>query len=404
MGVDDDELAEEELLDAPPAPAVPEAEDEVDPVAAARARRRRLVGAVVVLAVAVAVLGLLFPGRQVRPGTGAYDPGTSDQIEAALPALRSFAERTRGLTFTGQLSVTVLGAAQFAAASVQALPGGPAVDRGATGRALGLGAMAAPGGTTAGDQEAFYSFAQHRVYLRDGAFDAVARAALLHALVHALDDQRFDLLRLTRAAAGDADRARALAALVEGDADRVEAAYIDSLPAADQRAVRARRQVAAPAGFAANERAFPHTFGAAFVTQLASGGGNATVDAAFGSPPTSTAQIIEPRLYTQGVTPVGVRPPQADGPQVDAGTLGRFGLAMLATRGARVLDASASATWQGDAYVTFRSGGGYCTKVSLLVGDPGDQQQLRTDLAGAPNLRSVTLFGPDTVRLEFCGP
>jgi hypothetical protein len=415
VGVDDDELAEEELLDAPPTPA-PAAtdgtdgtagtaggEEEIDPVVAARSRRRRLVGAVVVLVAAVAALGLLFPGRQVPPGAADYQPGTADEIEAALPVLRSFVERTRGLRYAAPVSVTVLGDAQYRAAAAQRLPGGPAVDRAATARALGLGSAldGAPGGTNT-DGGAFYSYAEHRLVLRDGRFDAYARAVLVHALTHALDDQRFDLLRLVRDAAKDADRGRALGALIEGDAARVAAEYTATLPAAEQRDVRSRLQRAPAAGYLANEVAFPAAFGASFVTQLVTSGGSASVDAAFGTPPISTAQIVEPRLYVQGVTPVGVRAPQAGGTVVDAGTLGRFGLAMLITRGGRVLDAGASGSWQGDAYVTYRSGGGYCTRLSVVLGEAGAQQQLRTDLAGAPGLRTLTLFGTDTVRMEFC--
>jgi hypothetical protein len=405
VGVDDDELAEEELLDAPPTPAAGPGsgpvEDDGDPVAAARSRRRRLVGTVVVLAALVAALGLAFPGRQVAPGAADYQPGTPDEIEAALPVLRSFVERTRGLTFASPVSVTVLGAAQFSAAAAQPLPGAPAEDRAATARALGFGSAAPFSGATGTDDGAFYSFAQHRLYLRDGAFDGYARVALVHALVHALDDQRYGLLRLLRAAAPDADRYRAVQALIEGDAARVSAEYAATLPAADQRAVAARSRVAGGGSYAANERAFPYLFGRPFVAALVAQGGTASVDAAFGTPPVASAQIVEPRLYTQGVTPVGVRPPQADGQLVDSGTLGRFGFAMLSTRGARVLDAGAAGSWQGDAYVTFRSGGGYCTRISVLI-DPDAQQQLRTDLVGSPSLRSMTVFGGDTVRLEFC--
>lgn len=392
MGADD-ELADDELLDEPPVPVAVATEPEPpDPEATARSVRRRLTGAAVVVAVAIAALGLVYPGRQVRPGAADYQAGTNDPIQAVLPVLRSFVERTRGLSFTGPVDIVVLGAAQFAARVPPAPPRTP------TEQALHLGA---PG--RGADPAGFYSYGQHQLVLRAGPFDAYDRAVLVHLLALALDDQRFAIPRLASAAARNVDRALAVQALVQGDAARVEQAYVATLPAADQRLVRSREAGRAPGDYAGNRSAFPTTFGAAFVTQLVASGGNAAVDAAFSNPPPATAQVIEPRLYVQGIAPVGVRPPQAAGPEVDTGTLGRFGLAMLTTRGARVLDASASASWQGDAYVTYRAGGGYCTRLSILVGDATAQAQLRTDLGGAPGLSALTLFGTDTIRAQFCG-
>jgi hypothetical protein len=388
----DDELADEELLDEPPPVPADVAPEPPDPEAAARSVRRRLIGAGVVVAVAIAALGVLYPGRQVPPGAGDYEAGTTDPIQAALPVLRAFVERTRGLSFTGTVDIVVLGGPQFAARQ----PPPPAATP--TELALHLGApaaMADPGG--------FYDYARHQLVLRAGPFDAYARSVLVRLLALALDDQRFDVPRLARVAAKNLDRSRAAAALVQGDGTRVQQTYVDTLPAPDQRLVRARLAARSPGGYGGNVGAFPETFGAVFVTELVRSGGNAAVDAAFSSPPPATAQIIEPRLYVQGIAPVGVRPPEAAGPVVDAGTLGRFGLAMLTTRGARVLDAGASGSWQGDAYITYRSGGGYCTRLSVLVEDSAAQTQLRTDLSGAPGLGTLTLFGQDTVRAEFCG-
>ena len=381
-----------------------EEEEPVDPVAEARRIRRRLGGALAVLVLAVAGLGLAFPGRQVRPGAGEFQAGSTDPIQAALPVLRAFVEHARGLTFAGPVTVTVLDPASFAKVAAEPLPeadGAAPPDWAATDHALRL-AHLAPGGTT-GDATAFYSYTRHQMYLRDGAFDAFARAVLVHELTHALQDQRFNLLALAQRTSRNADRARALTALVEGDATRVELAYVTSRPAAEQRQIRARYDYAPrPSDYAGNVRYFPYTYGRDFVTGLAADGGAAAVDAAFGNPPTSTAQIIDPRLYARAVQPVGVRLPQAGGAVVDSGTLGRFGLAMLSTGGRRVLNAGASSAWQGDAYVTFRSGRGLCTRGNVVLDGTNAQQQLLTDLSRRPGKRFVTTFGGDTVRFEFC--
>lgn len=350
--------------------------------AAAEQRRARLrlggaAGAVVAALVALLVLA---GGRPVPPGRSAYDAGTTDPLAAALPVLAGFAEQARGLTFRRRPTVEVVDARTFARVVAEPLPApddGPAGDRAATGRALAL-AHPAP----AAQPEAYYSYHSRTVYLRQGRpFDAYARVALVHELTHALQDQSFDLLRLTRAAAADADRSRALAALVEGDATRVELAYLAAQPAADQRAVRARRDYdPTPRSYPELERTFPYTIGREFVAALADRGGDPAVDAAFRRPPSSTAQVIDPREYEGGVEPVGVRPPPGEGRRVDAGTLGQFGLAALVTGGRRVLNVSATSRWLGDSYVTFRSGRGLCSSVNVVLADGEARDQLLRDL------------------------
>jgi hypothetical protein len=355
---------------------------ERDRAAAERHRGRVRIGvAAGVVVAAVAGFLVLAGGRPVPPGRSAYDAGTTDPVAAAVPVLAGFAEQARGLRFRERPKVEVVDAAAFArvVAEPPPRPDGAAVgDRAATARALALGHPAPSGGT-----EAAYSYRRRTVYLRQARpFDAYTRVVLVHELAHALQDQSFDLFRLTRAAAVDADRARALAALVEGDATRVELAYLATLPAADQAAVRARHGSSpVPRSYAELERAFPYTLGRDFVVTLAGRGGNAAVDAAFARPPVSTAQVIDPRKYEGGVAPVGVRPPPGEGRRVDAGTLGQFGLAALVSGGRRVVNVSATSSWLGDSYGTFRSGRGLCTYGNVVLADTEAREQLVRDLA-----------------------
>ena len=103
-------------------------------------------------------------------------------------------------------------------------------------------------------------------------------------------------------------------------------AWVATRTLAERRQINARYNYdPRPADYAGNARDFPYTYGRDFVRQLVATGGNAAVDAAFGNPPVSTAQILNPRLYGAGTLPVTVRPPQAEGQVVDAGTLGRSG-------------------------------------------------------------------------------
>jgi hypothetical protein len=374
-----------------------------------RRRGRARIGiAVAVVLVAVVALVLLAGGRPVPPGRGAYDAGTTDAVTAALPALSGFAESQRGLRYRTPPRVQVVDATTYAKIVTEPITtpdGTPIGDRAATRRALALGHL-----RTETDRlpEAFYSFQRHAVFLHQGRpFDAFARVVLVHELTHALQDQWFDLLALARATAGDADRSRALAAVIEGDATRVELAYLATRPAADQAAVKARYDYdPTPRSYAELDRTFPYTVGRDFVTALANQGGNAAVDTAFRHPPASTAQVIDPRDYTGGVEPLGVRAPAAEGQRLDAGTLGQFGWAALVTRGTRVVNVSATSGWLGDSYVTFRSARGLCTYANVVVTDTEQREQLVRDLAGWLSTRRgravVERSGERGVRLRSC--
>ena len=348
--------------------------------AAAEERRGRLrVGlAVGVVVAAVAGLLALAGGRPVPPGRSAYDAGTTDPVAAAVPVLVGFAEQARELRFGAPPRVEVVDAAAFARAVAEPVPAAEAAgDRAATARALGQVAA-----TTATPPSARYSYASKTVHVRRGAtFDAYARVVLLRELTRALQDQSFDVLRRLRAAAADADRLRALTALVEGDAARVEAAYTASLPAAERAAVQ-RNRPPAPRTYGELERGFPATVGLEFATALADHGGNAAVDGAFARPPVSTAQVIDPRDYLAGTEPLGVRPPPGEGRRVDSGTLGQFGWAALVSGGRRVLNVSATSKWLGDSYGTFRTAGGVCTYGNVVLADTEARDQLLRDLAG----------------------
>ncbi len=372
--------------------------------AAAEERRGRLRVALAVGVVVAAVAGLLVlaGGRPVPPGRSAYDAGTTDPVAAAVPVLAGFAEQARELRFGTPPRVEVVDAAAFARLRAEPLPAAEATgDRTATARALGL--AAAP---VAEAPPAHYSYPRRTVYVRQGAvFDAYARVVLLRELTRALQDQAFDVVSRLRAAATDPDRLRALTALVEGDAARVEAAYTTTLPADDRTAVERRRPPAART-YGELERGFPATVGLEFATALADHGGNAAVDGAFARPPVATAQVIDPRDYLAGTEPLGVRPPPGEGRRVDAGTLGQFGWAALVSGGRRVLNVSATSTWLGDSYGTFRTAGGLCTYGNVVLADTESRDQLLRDLADWVAMRrgraEVTRSAERGLRLRSC--
>jgi hypothetical protein len=369
--------------------------------AAARLRRARLRIGIAAGVVLLAVIGLLVlaGGKPVPPGRSAYDAGTTDPVAAAVPVLAGFVEQARGLRFTRPPSVQVVPAATVTGAATET----PPADRSATERALGFTGPVAPAAPVA-----VYSYRRHAVLLRQGGtVDAYARVTLVHELTRALQDQSFDVAGLSRQAAADPDRTRALSALVDGDATRVELAYLATLPAADQAAVKAKRNYSpTPASYGQLVTSFPDTVGRDFTAALAERGGNPAVDAAFRRPPASTAQVIDPAAYEAGTEPLGVRPPPGAGQRVDAGTLGQFGLAALITGGRRVVNAGAAGRWLGDSYGTFRSGQGLCTYANVVLADTASREQLVRDLArwvaGRGGRAAIARSADRGIRLTSC--
>lgn len=101
-----------------------------------------------------------------------------------------------------------------------------------------------------------------------------------------------------------------------------------------------------------------------------------------------------------------MRPPPGEGRRVDAGTLGQFGWAALVSGGRRVLNVSATSTWQGDSYATFRTASGVCTYANVVLADTGSREQLMRDLTEWLTTRrgraEVTRSAERGLRLRSC--
>lgn len=149
----------------------------------------------------------------------------------------------------------------------------------------------------------FYSPEDERLVVRtpdDGALRAMDRITLAHELDHALVDQAIGLPDLDDDT--DADAALARLAVVEGDATLLMNRWtLEHLSIADQLGLAGstdvlgqQAQLEAFPHYLARELIFPYTAGLDLVCDRWLEGGWPAVDAAYASPPTTTAGVLFP--------------------------------------------------------------------------------------------------------------
>jgi hypothetical protein len=210
--------------------------------------------------------------------------------------------------------------------------------------------------------------------VRGTAMTAYARTVLVHELTHALDDQHFDLDRPE--IGGDLEEGDAFRALIEGDAVRVQRAYIAALSPADRASVL-RDDAAAVAAVDVEPQpadyfgAFPYANGPLFVEALAKSGGEDAVDAAFSSPPKTTAEILVPERYLLGLSGVRLSAPAIDGTAFDSGMIGALGLYVILQTAVSPNEAAlAAGSWEGDMYLAWHDGDRTCVRARFVLDTP----------------------------------
>jgi hypothetical protein len=192
--------------------------------------------------------------------------------------------------------------------------------------------------------------------------DTLDNMMLAHELTHALQDQNFDLTTFPLRLKDDDDRALATAALIEGDATLLMMQWyarqvqpgqmlgeLQAMLGQDTAAL-----LAAPV-YLREMLLFPYQEGQKFAAALHAHGGAAALNAAFGNPPVSTRQILNPLEYLQGdgkPHPVEMPSLQADGwTQIGDNTLGEFGIRTLLRERVGLFQAQLAARgWMGDRF------------------------------------------------------
>jgi hypothetical protein len=170
----------------------------------------------------------------------------------------------------------------------------------------------------------YYEPADATMYMAGDLGEPEAEATLAHELVHALQDQRWDLGARCKYHPGEGDRSEAVSALAEGDATsamfdvlvgpaRGPASALDIPDEVFAEQIRAGMDQGPGAGAPRIMRASlaaPYIYGTLFVHALRRKGGWASVDRAWDDPPVSTEQIlhVDKWLLHEGPLPVAAPP------------------------------------------------------------------------------------------------
>lgn len=213
----------------------------------------------------------------------------------------------------------------------------------------------------------YYDSDDKMMYLIDDLEPDLKAITLNHELVHALQDESFDLQPLTKYRPGHGDEDSAVQALIEGDAvnGMFDAAGNPSLAMEGELVAMKFRESMAASETAADAPVFirdnlvaPYADGFAFVHALRETDGWGAVDAAFKRRPTSTEQILHPDKFLEFEPPIIIADPPvdvlgADWKVVMSDTFGESSFRfMLHAKGAEFGDAADAAEgWGGDRWV-----------------------------------------------------
>jgi hypothetical protein len=268
---------------------------------------------------------------------------------------------------------------------------------------------------------AYYDPLRERITVRGTEMTPDLRVTLAHELVHVLQDQHFDLDAMLDDGDPTADRLSGYLALIEGDATRIQEAYVDSLSDAEresyldaigQASGEAEEQLGDIPGVLVAMQGAPYALGPWLVELIAAEGGNDAVDDAFEDPPASTEHMIDPRSYFAGDSADEITTPvvPTGGEQIgEDDRLGALPLFLLLSERIDPLDAlSAADGWGGDAYVVYDRGGTACMDLAVQGDSTRDGEELFRALeawvaAGPPGAAQVRSEG-DLTLITACDP
>jgi hypothetical protein len=275
------------------------------------------------------------------------------------------------------------------------------------------------------------------------------KRVIAHELVHALQDQHFNLRRFEDWPKGDSDAELAAHALVEGEATLVMIEYdfeqqgmkldmnkigalTDSMIEQDAGSDAKAYPVLANAPKVLKRITVPYLYGAGFVGAVLKNRSWQALDTTYSSLPASTEQIMHPERFLARDHPVKIEIPDLSGSlganwkKADADVNGEFGyLVALAEFISRRVARAAAAGWGGDRYALYenKATGGLVlvqytiwdtesdareffdayserTEKRYRIGRPGDSNKGLRIYETTEGLASIELRGQEVVMIE----
>lgn len=382
------------------------------------------------VASALIVLALVAGAAYVVVKGGRNYPSAWD---SRVRPIADWVERERKLTFDHPVEVEFLSSAAYRKASAGADDEGSpdragasnedAKDQVAQLRALGFISgdfdfekatkTLADSGTLA-----FYSPETKKVYVRGTTMTPALRVTLAHELTHVLQDQRFDL---TRVSSFEDGRGSVLRALAEGDAGRVEDAYAEEVLSKDERKKYEADQ--AKDGTEARSKladqvppilttffSSPYILGPELITHLVQHGGDKAIDKAFKNVPSEEVLFNPLTVDTKAANPVSVDLEKPAGTKaIDEGEFGPTAWYLLL--GSR-LDARKALTavdgWGGDRYVVFREDKKVCVRADARFDSTKDTAEFKQALTEwalkSPKGTASVMENGTTIEFRSCDP
>ena len=238
---------------------------------------------------------------------------------------------------------------------------------------------------------AFYDPTDERIRVRGTEVTVGLEVTLVHELTHALQDQHFDLDRLNDPDL-DSSAATAFRALGEGDALRVENAYIEDELTEEERTAYDEEYAGELADSEAAttdvppfiEALFgaPYALGQPFVTMLVNDDGTEGIDDAFEDPPDTEEHVFDPASYLAGEDADDLDLDLPD--DVEVLEEGPFGATswylFLAERIDPRMAFEATLGWNGDAFAAYEQDDVVCVQAAFVGDTPADEQEMAAAL------------------------
>ena len=247
----------------------------------------------------------------------------------------------------------------------------------------------------------FYDPRAEEMVLLDDLGVGAQEATLWHELVHALQDQNYDLERLIKWSPDRGDATAAVLSLAEGDATSAMLDVMllpegkratdvaEALIASGMGVIEALPEVASVPPILKRSIVAPYVDGIAFAHALRRRGGWAEVDAAWRDVPTTTEQILHPEKYLarEPGEILPMPPPPSGGPTVVRfrDTLGEQMVRLVLEDWVpRRTAAEAASGWAGDRVALFSEGRRRAIAVRLRYDDePSAERALEAIARGA---------------------